>query len=369
MERIRINPRPDWKAQVESLGFTHHTYDDFIFWDESTCYVFRAHEIEEIQRATNEIESLCMELVDFVIRKRCYHRLNIPESAWPLIEHSWRNDEHPVYGRFDLSYDGIHPPKLLEYNADTPLCLLEASLVQKQWLEQVGISGHQMNSIHERLVSIWGRLEGSKIHLTCRNNAPWLMYTMNYIGKTMNQAGYSYKHIFVQDVLWDGKKYIDQDHEEIEILFKLTPWEWMLDEVYDRLLKNKTRVIEPAWKMILSNKGMLVLLWELFPGHPNLLPAYFEPKNLVGDYVKKPLLGREGANITLNYGENTLSTDGNYGGGAYIYQQTHLLPNFDNYFPVIGSWLIGGESAGLIIREDNSPITRAISRLIPHYYL
>lgn len=369
MERIRINPRPNWESHVESLGFTHHTYDDFILWDESACYQFKAHEIEEIQRATNEIESLCMELVDFVIRRRCYHRLNIPESAWPLIEHSWRNNEKPFYGRFDFSYDGIHPPKLLEYNADTPLCLLEASLIQKQWLEQVGLPGYQMNSIHERLVALWSCFEGSKIHLTCRNNAPWLIYTMNYVGKSMNEAGCSFKHIFVQDVLWNGKKYLDQDHDEIEILFKLTPWEWMLEEVYDRILRAEMRVIEPAWKMILSNKGFLVLLWELFSGHPNLLPAYFDTKKIVGDYVKKPLLGREGANITLHTASNTLSTEGDYGNGVYVFQQAHLLPNFEGNFPLIGSWVIGGESAGIIVREDNSPITRGVCRLLPHYYV
>ncbi len=369
MERIRIKPRQNWETQVESLGFTHHTYDEFIFWDEATCYEFKAREIEEIQAATNRIELLCMELVDFVIRRRCYHRLNIPEYAWPLIEHSWRNNEPSFYGRLDLSYDGVHPPKLLEYNADTPLCLLEASLIQKQWLEQVELQGHQMNTIHERLVALWSRLEVSNIHLTCRNNAPWLMYTINYIGKTMSAAGHSFKHIFVQDVLWNGKKYLDQDHEEIEILFKLTPWEWMLEEVFNRILDNKIRVIEPAWKMILSNKGFLVLLWELFPAHPNLLPSFFEPNKLVGDYIKKPLLGREGRNITLHHAGNTFSTEGNYGNGPYMYQQTHLLPNFENNFPLIGSWVIGGESAGIIVREDNSPITSGICRLVPHYYV
>lgn len=369
MERIRINPRPNWEALVESIGFTHHTFDEFIYWDETTCYQFTAQEIEEIEKATNEIESLCMELVDFVIRRRCYSRLNIPEYAWPLIEHSWRNKERAFYGRLDISYDGIHPPKLLEYNADTSLCILEASLVQKQWLEQVGLSGHQMNSIHERLVPLWSQLEGSLIHLTCRNNAPWLMPTINYVGKSMNEAGHTFKHIFVQDVLWNGKKYLDLDHEEIKILFKITPWEWMLEEVFDRLLNNKIRVIEPAWKMILSNKAMLVLLWELFPGHPNLLPTFFDPKKLVGNYVKKPYLGREGSNITLQSGEYSITTDGNYGNGAYIYQQAHLLPNFEGHFPMIGSWLVGGESAGIIIREDSTPITRGISRVVPHYYI
>ena len=45
--------------------------------------------------------------------------------------------------------------------------------------------------------------------------------------------------------------------------------------------------IEPVWKMMLSNKAILPVLWELFPGHPNLLPSFFDRQG--GTYVKKPL--------------------------------------------------------------------------------
>ena len=41
----------------------------------------------------------------------------------------------------------------------------------------------------------------------------------------------------------------------------------------------------------------------MFPGHPNLLPAYFEDDpqaaELGNSYVRKPLYSREGANVTL----------------------------------------------------------------------
>ena len=50
--------------------------------------------------------------------------------------------------------------------------------------------------------------------------------------------------------------------------------------------------------MVLSNKGILAILWDLFPGHPNLLPAYLDEPNGMFEYVKKPLLSREGANVT-----------------------------------------------------------------------
>ena len=53
----------------------------------------------------------------------------------------------------------------------------------------------------------------------------------------------------------------------------------------------------------LSNKGILPLLWEMFPDHPNLLPAYFEDdpeSGKLGDsFARKPLYSREGANVAL----------------------------------------------------------------------
>ena len=57
-----------------------------------------------------------------------------------------------IYGRFDLRYDGAGPAKLLEYNADTPTTLLEASILQWNWLKDTHEGDDQWNSLHEKLV-------------------------------------------------------------------------------------------------------------------------------------------------------------------------------------------------------------------------
>ena len=60
-------------------------------------------------------------------------------------------------------------------------------------------------------------------------------------------------------------------------MFKLYPWEWLFREDFGASLAGSpTRWLEPPWKAILSNKGILPLLWAMFPRHPNLLPAFFE---------------------------------------------------------------------------------------------
>jgi glutathionylspermidine synthase len=87
-----------------------------------------------------------------VIEKGDYERFRIAERFAALIEQSWNDDEKSLYGRFDLSWNGEGEPKMLEYNADTPTALLEASVVQWYWLQEVFRSTTSFNSIHERLI-------------------------------------------------------------------------------------------------------------------------------------------------------------------------------------------------------------------------
>jgi len=88
------------------------------------------------------------------------------------------------------------------------------------------------------------------------------------------------------------------------------------------------------------------------------------------DYVVKPLLSREGANVSLvENGNVTSKTTGEYGEEGYIYQQLCKLPDFDGNYPVIGSWIIGGEAAGIGIRESNALITDNMSRFVPHFFV
>ena len=131
--------------------------------------------------------------------------------------------------------------------------------------------------------------------------------------------------------------------------------------------KSNVNWIEPIWKMLWSNKALLPILWQLYPNHPNLLPSYFEPNST--SYVKKPKLSREGANIQIVQNNQIVTnTAGNYGAEGFIYQDLAHIPNIDGNYPVIGSWIIGGEAAGMGIRESNTIITNNTSRFVPHYF-
>ena len=153
----------------------------------------------------------------------------------------------------------------------------------------------------------------------------------------------------MSDIGWDpdAREFVDASNTRIDTLFKLYPWEWLIHEPFAQFIpKAKTQFIEPAWKMILSNKGILAILWDLFPGHPNLLPAFFDEPNGMFEYVKKPLLSREGANVTVHTMKEHLESSGEYGAEGYVFQQLAPIPDFDGKRPVLGSWIIGQEAGG-----------------------
>lgn len=383
MKRIEHAPRLNWEARVEEKGMLYHTANGVPYWNEEAHYEFNLDQIEELEAATNELQEMCIAAVQHVIDERRFEELAIPEWMIPMILNSWERDDPAIYGRFDFSYDGFNAPKMLEYNADTPTSLVEAGLIQWFWLQDHAPNADQFNSIHEKLVGYWSflrkYLRGQTLQFVSMDDLEDVA-TVTYLRDTAEQAGLSTSYISFDQLGFDNdlRRFVvareSAEPQLIDSIFKLYPWEWMAHEAYsDELIETegKTQWIEPAWKMILSNKGILPILWELYTGHPNLLPSYRDQYMFRADepLVVKPLLSREGANVSIidPYGGNH-NTSGEYGEEGVIYQAYHPLPDFGGYRPVIGSWVIGQESAGIGIRESAGPITDNFSRFVPHLF-
>ncbi|HUR46570.1 MAG TPA: glutathionylspermidine synthase family protein [Candidatus Saccharimonadales bacterium] len=373
MERYTMPCREGWKQKVEQIGLTYHSHENGPYWDESAYYEFTKAEIDELEKTANTLHDLCLTAAGAVIERGWWERLAISEKAIPLIVKSWERDDFSLYGRFDVAYDGKTPPKLLEYNADTPTALVEAAVAQWFWLQDRFQGMDQFNSIHERLVTAWKKLSGERIHFSAVKEHPEDEQTVLYLQDTCHQAGLVTKQVAVEDIGWNEtrKCFADLEDQKIINCFKLYPWEWMMHEAFaEHLALEPARFIEPAWKMLLSNKGLLPILWELFPGHPNLLPAYDNPEPLRGNYVRKPKLSREGANLLLmENGVVQEETPGDYGEEGHVYQALAKIPEFDGNHPVLGLWIVDHEGAGLGIREDTKRVTGNLSRFVPHLFV
>ncbi|WP_327656306.1 glutathionylspermidine synthase family protein [Streptomyces sp. NBC_00483] len=397
MKRHTITPRPGWQQTVEEQGLIYPLTrypDDSLrpYWDESAYYEFSLPEVEALEEVVEELHRMCLAAAEHIVRTDRFADLGItdPGVAAAVAEAWERRAELPsVYGRFDLRYDGTGPAKLLEYNADTPTSLVEAASPQWFWMEERFPGADQWNSLHERLVDAWKKQAallppGSPLYFA-HSSADELgedLMTVGYLKETAEQAGLETDWISMEEIGWDSlsERFVDNQLRFIRSCFKLYPWEWLTsDEFAPHVLAGldngggtgTTMWIEPAWKMLLSNKALLAVLWELYPGHPNLLPAYLDgPRELATDptgpgYVSKPLLGREGAGVTIHEPGSVPPAPEE----PCCYQELSELPDFDGNRVVLGAWVVEDEAAGLGIRESAGLVTDEYARFLPHVIL
>jgi len=387
MQRIPVTVRANLELAATEHGLEYIAGEGITGWDESACYQFSLQQIEEdIEGPAEEIEDLCFQVVDRAINtESVLERLCIPEEFWDYIANSWRNNDRNLLGRMDFSYNGNGPAKLLEYNADTPTTLYESSVFQWEWLEHALDKGlvadgcDQLNDVHESIVAAFSNLGlGTLTHFACNPDIEDDKGTLDYIEECANEAQVETSFLKMEDIGIDEQgRFIDVENQIINNLVKLYPWEWLMEEDFaTHMPASVVKFFEPPWKAILSNKGLLPLLWGMFEGHPNLLPSFFadDPASSsltdTGSYVRKPLLSRQGANIEIVQNNSTLlQTDGPYADKPQIIQGFEPLPDFEGKYPLIGCWMVASKAVGLCIREDDNLVTSKDAKFIPHVIL
>jgi glutathionylspermidine synthase len=383
VRRVTGVRRPDWQHRVEELGLVFGTParaadgSQRPYWDESVHYAFSLDEVLSLEADVELLHSMCLDAVEHVVTTERYRDFGIPEWEWPHIAESWKRHDPHLYGRFDLRYDGSGPAKLLEYNADTPTSLLEASVVQWHWLTECFDGDDQWNSVHEKLVERWTeigrRLATAEVHFTwsSADTTGEDNVTSAYLQETAAEAGLNTVGLAIEEIGWDSllERFVDLEEAPMSSVVKIYPWEWMVEDTFgEHAVRSlpQTQWIEPLWKMLLSNKAMLAVLWEMFPGHPNLLPTFADQPGLLTEYVRKPKLGREGNNISVLAEGWQADTGGVYGAEGYVYQAFDPLPEFDGMRPALGAWVVGDAAAGLGIRETAGLITDDGAAFVPH---
>lgn len=415
MRKQNCSKRGRWKHKVVRRdGLVHGASlsGEAPYWREGQYIELARWQVNTLAKAAAEMQRMYIEATEWLLQQE--DRLadfGIPKWAFPYIRRSWDTDGPSLYGRFDISWSGKRYtlPKLLEYNAQTPTSLLEATVVQWNWLQEAKLRHKnvtQWNNAYEALVLAWQRnmavykrqtgRDVSVIHLVYSNidTSGEDMVNVGTMADAALEAGFKVKVIELESMKLytnsetigiggeqvDTGYYHDADGLPIEVAFMLWPWEHVLAAkegkgktcFWNSMQPDGTVWMEPLWKLIWSSKAFLPILYQLFPDSPYLLPAYFEGRVPTGalpnGYAKKPVQSREGSNVCLvdARGKTLADTAGPYGAEGYILQELHTLPKIaKGQYLVLGVWIIDGEPAGLGCRVGDL-VTDNRSGFMPH---
>ncbi|MFA7070471.1 MAG: glutathionylspermidine synthase family protein [Sulfurimonas sp.] len=347
------NIKPLTSQKLEELGLTWHTDSDGSSYVSDELIVISAGEAEAYYEAANSIYDMFVEAAEYVIENDLFFELGIPFNLVDAIKKSWENDVHwHIYGRFDfaggLDGKGI---KLLEFNADTPTALFETALLQWAMLKENNLDEEsQFNNAYEAIRENFKRLitlhddtaefekyyDGWKILFSSVEGNDEEEATVKLLMQMASDAGFNTHFEYINNVRFSEDGIFDSEDYEYEYWFKLYPWEDIaieegeLSTILTSIMQNqKAIILNPAYTLLFQSKGMLKILYDLFPDSPYLLKTSFEPLDV--KCVSKPVFGREGANISIQDGDGNIltSTSGVYDNYKKVFQE-YVELNSDN---------------------------------------
>jgi glutathionylspermidine synthase len=349
--------------------------------------------------AGNDLHKMCIQATEKVLKDDdLLAKFGIPAVFWDKIKHSFATQKNTLTGRFDFACSG-RDIKMYEYNADSASTLYENGALQQMWINALGMQkvdgklarGAGFN-MRMGLCSAWQATGiNEPVHFLIDDDdeeeytALYMADCAGFIGLDCKiiRPKFTTRHVFDELVYKDGLIY-DKEGVQVKHVWKTWSWDTVFNDYLDvqaargavpipfadgshphlsdiLLNTNTINVFEPLWKTIPGNKAILPVLWEMFPGHPNLLRSEWTltPDLISTGYASKPIVGRQGLNITLvkSCGTVLSATSGKFSERDMIYQELFPPPQHDGHHALIGGWIIGGFYSGTGIREDTAIIT------------
>ena len=375
---------------LDKLGFSWHTDSDGTKYVSDELVTITQTQAEAYYEAGNELYDMYIEAAEHVIENELFFELGIPFNLIEIIKQSWENDVHwHIYGRFDLAggIDGS-PIKLIEFNADTPTALFETALLQWALLKDNNMDeDSQFNNVYEAISNNFKRLitldedissfdenyDGWKILFSSVQGNDEEEATTRLLQQMATDAGFNTGFEYLQNVKFDEDGIFDADDNEYEYWFKLYPWEDIahdepeLATTLSNIMKNqKAIILNPAYTLLFQSKGMLKILWDLFPKHPYLVQTSFEPLNEIKQ-VEKSVFGREGANTKIidSKGEIVEQIYGPYENYKKVYQEYVELDKDSNSDKYQAGVFFAYEACGLSFRKGGE-IMDNMSKFMGH---
>jgi len=385
-----IETQPLSVKYLEQIGFVWHTDNDESSYLSHQLIQVSEAEAEAYYEAGNTLYDMFVTAGEYVVENDMFHEIGIPFNLISQIKESWENEIHwHLYGRFDLAggIDG-KPIKLLEFNADTPTALFETAIVQWAILKQNGMDeSRQFNIVYDKLLENFQRLvtleesvedftkryEGWKFLFTAVRGSAEEENTVRLLQHIATEAGYETEFAFMDEVEFDSKEGIFYQDESYELWFKLLPWEDIAIEeselgalLGDIISNQKAIIFNPAYTLMFQSKGIMKILWDLYPDHPLLLETSFAPLE-DKKQVKKPIFGREGGSVSIlnEDGSVLLSEKGDYEGFAPVYQAYVELPTDHSGAQYQAGLFYAYESCGLGFRKGGK-IMNNLSKFVGH---
>ncbi|CAJ1964213.1 unnamed protein product [Cylindrotheca closterium] len=412
LSRKKEIPRSNWKETFEKIGFPFGDYpgvpsgsffgESEHYWNEKASYHVHPFGRWMLESAAFQIHSMCLEAANEVIGSDdLLEKFEIPRDLWEAIRVSWNARQTDIGGRMDLLWDGTTPPKLAEYNADTPTVLIESAIAQENWFQEVyGSPGEgklndkndftQFNVIKFAMEEAFERIKrknpGASIIFTTNAKSPESEFleersTSVFMQNCAKLAGLPTEFVDIEDldepVLFENLLKASSNEKKGNFntdvstttaslfIWKLYPYEWLVQEKLGLALTNHAflhgnlKWLEPPWKLVLSSKAMLAYLWEKHKGHPNLLPTYWNlnqvqkvrQTNTKDGWVAKPRFGREGIGIMYSDDYNSW--------GEFATMITNTSQSIDvscavKFDPTFSDWNSNSSKTLISYLEDNN---------------
>lgn len=370
MKRIPLSPRAGWQSLVEQQGLTWHSENGQISWNEQNAYLLSQSEVRKLCQTAQELARIYHQAAGHIVKNKLWSLMGLPAHEAALITTSWEKGEWSLHGRFDFLLDADGRPRLLEYNAETALSLVETAVTQKHWLAGAMPGFDQCNQLEELLLQAWRGSGFKHVHCTWRPRHAEVEGTIKYMAGLLRQAGIQVTLMALHRLGWHpgDRTFVDHDGAPVRHCYKLYPWEWMLREPFAKqVAASGCSFIEPPWRLLLGSKGILCVISELFGDHPAVVPCHATPDKLGPSFVSKPLFGHEGHNVTIHRdGRAVESLSGEYGDEAKVFQAFVESPRYDGHLPQLGVWMVRDQAAAICIRETTGTIISANSPFVPH---
>jgi glutathionylspermidine synthase len=367
------------QQSLRNAGWDWMLGEDTLPYITDDVVVVSEQEAEQYYEAANELYEMFIEAGQHVLDNNRLEELGIPENLHRLVKYSWDNDKQwHLYGRFDLSggLDG-KPIKLIEFNADTATCIPETAVVQWASLKANNLDeSKQFNTLYEQLVENFKEIQRQNpsfeptLLISTMRDYPEDDTNMQVLGEAAKEAGFEVAFEYIDEVEFSPIEGIYKQNPQggsftkYDYWFKLIPWEYigwdepeLADILTNMVINQKAIILNPAYTLLFQSKGILKVLWELYPNHPLLLQT--EAKAIQGKAsVEKVLFGREGANVRI------LSADGyalEKNDGEYFEQNTvfqeyteFLQDKASNYYQA--GVFFAGEACSLGFRKGGKII-------------